>query len=427
MRVLISAYACEPGAGSELGKGWNFSCELARQGHEVTVLTCGSHHRDAIERHAAAHGLPEGLRFAWHDVPGWSGPGYANARHIRQHYLAWQLTVRRTAAALLARAPFDVVHHLTWTVLRWPSFLGGLGPRFVFGPVGGGQGSPKPLRKGLPRRCLRAERRRDAINLWSRVDPLVLGALSRADAILVTDAATLRHVPVWLRGRAHVVVDVTAPPARRAIERPAREDPAILFAGRLEGWKGVHLALGAVARLRRHRSGLVFTVAGSGPEEAYFRAEAARLGLGEAVRFLGAVPHEAMGAVYAAHDLLLFPSLHDSGPHVIGEAFAHGLPVVCLDLGGPAIAVTERCGAVVKTGGRSRSDVEAALAEAVDALLVAPEALERARLGAFERAEALGYPAHVEAIVERFYQTPRAAARRLAAMPNGPIPPARKA
>ena len=38
LRVLISAYACEPGKGSEPGVGWNFSKEMAKH-HDLWVLT----------------------------------------------------------------------------------------------------------------------------------------------------------------------------------------------------------------------------------------------------------------------------------------------------------------------------------------------------------------------------------------------------
>lgn len=34
-------------------------------------------------------------------------------------------------------------------------------------------------------------------------------------------------------------------------------------------------------------------------------------------------------------DVFLFPSLHDEGGWVVGEALAAGLPVVCIDRGGP--------------------------------------------------------------------------------------------
>src|SRR5690606_28048885 len=124
------------------GKGWDFAVELGRQGHEVTVLTCGSHHRAAIEAQIASAGTPKGLSFVFHDPPGRPGPGYENAHGIRLHYVLWQMTARSRVARLVAEHRCDAIHHLTWTVLRWPSFLGGLGTRFVFGPVGGGQSTP---------------------------------------------------------------------------------------------------------------------------------------------------------------------------------------------------------------------------------------------------------------------------------------------
>lgn len=39
MRILVEAFACRPGAGSEDGAGWSYPLEFARRGHDVTVLT----------------------------------------------------------------------------------------------------------------------------------------------------------------------------------------------------------------------------------------------------------------------------------------------------------------------------------------------------------------------------------------------------
>ncbi len=406
MKVLLSAYACEPGGGSETGKGWYFAEALARYGCDVVVLTCGSHHRKKIEAHRANHGLPPNLDFVWHDVPGWRGPGYEQARHIRQHYLAWQITARRTVARLLDERSFDVIHHLTWTVLRWPSFLGGLGPRFVFGPVGGGEVAPHPLRASLPDSGRHSERIRDAINFASRFDPMVRGCLKRADAILVTDDATARHVPTRLRDKTFVVADIFAPEGI-VTAPPARDDgagPALLFAGRLESWKGPQLAVGALAELRQRLPGARLSIAGSGPDEHFIRQEARRLGMDGCVTFLGQVPHAQMASVYAAHDVLLYPSLHDSGPHVIGEALAHGLPVVCLDLGGPGVAIDESCGAVVRTAGLDVAAVCSGLVAAVVELVDQPDRLQERRRGAQARARRFTYAARVADMVDSYYQ-----------------------
>jgi glycosyltransferase involved in cell wall biosynthesis len=411
MRVLLSAYACEPGAGSEQGKGWNFALELARQGHDVTVLTCGSHHRKAIESHCEKQPLPQNIRFVWHDVPGWPGPGYEHAHRIRQHYYMWQFTARRTASRLQAENPYDVIHHLTWTVLRWPSFLGGLGPRFVFGPVGGGQSTPWRLRQGFPDRGRKFELKRDLLNIFSRFDPMVLRCLSSADAILVSDNATYRQVPPWWRKKAFVAVDIYAPSLPFQKGNPSTntaKGPSVLFAGRLEYWKGVQFALGAIARLQEHIPGLSFTIAGGGPEEGYLRALTAELGIADIVTFVGKIPHTEMNRLYAAHDVFVFPSLHDSAGQVVGEAMAHGLPVVCLDLGGPAIAVDPTCGVVVPTKARSRTAVEQGLAAALARIINDTDHLAALKNGALSRAGECSYEQRVRDVVERFYKATQA-------------------
>ena len=48
LRVLISAYACEPGKGSEPEVGWQWALQMARF-HDVTVLT-RTNNREAIEK-----------------------------------------------------------------------------------------------------------------------------------------------------------------------------------------------------------------------------------------------------------------------------------------------------------------------------------------------------------------------------------------
>jgi len=53
---------------------------------------------------------------------------------------------------------------------------------------------------------------------------------------------------------------------------------------------------------------------------------------------------------YSTHDAFLFPSLHDSSGNAVLEALSCGLPVVCLDVGGPAVLVDSSCGFRVQAG-----------------------------------------------------------------------------
>ena len=65
-RILLSAYACEPGRGSEPALGWGWATELARSGHQVWVLTRADN-RPAIERDALA--ADPNLNFVYFDLP----------------------------------------------------------------------------------------------------------------------------------------------------------------------------------------------------------------------------------------------------------------------------------------------------------------------------------------------------------------------
>jgi hypothetical protein len=56
LNVLLSAYACEPGRGSEPAVGWNTAVELASH-HEVWVLT-RANNRPQIEARLAGDPVP---------------------------------------------------------------------------------------------------------------------------------------------------------------------------------------------------------------------------------------------------------------------------------------------------------------------------------------------------------------------------------
>jgi len=83
-----------------------------------------------------------------------------------------------------------------------------------------------------------------------------------------------------------------------------------------------------------------FTIVGNGPEEARLKADALARKIKDSVDFISWLPQNNLFELYDSHDLLLFPSLHDSGGFVALKALCLGMPVVCLDLAGPKEIVT---------------------------------------------------------------------------------------
>lgn len=137
---------------------------------------------------------------------------------------------------------------------------------------------------------------------------------------------------------------------------------------RLLGWKGVHLAIKALARARKRGVDASLEVIGDGRLHDWLVELARREGVDANVVFAGHMVRADVMARLSAADLFMFPSLHDSGGMAVLEAMSLGLPTICLDLGGPAITVTPECGFVVSTARRSQLEVVDALADAVCAL-----------------------------------------------------------
>ena len=88
MKLLISAYACEPGLGSEPGVGWNCVRQAARF-HEVWVLT-RKNNREPIEN--ALKTVPlENVHFAYFDLPRWARFWKRGTRGLHLYYYLWQI------------------------------------------------------------------------------------------------------------------------------------------------------------------------------------------------------------------------------------------------------------------------------------------------------------------------------------------------
>jgi glycosyltransferase involved in cell wall biosynthesis len=122
--------------------------------------------------------------------------------------------------------------------------------------------------------------------------------------------------------------------AKSNAESRTADDVRILCVGGLTDGKGTDLLVDALATARAAGASASLVVAGDGPERSKLEAQVLTQGLDGHVRLLGRVPPADMPAVYAAADLLVFPSLYDCWGLVLNEAMAAGLPVIASPLAG---------------------------------------------------------------------------------------------
>ena len=127
--------------------------------------------------------------------------------------------------------------------------------------------------------------------------------------------------------------------------------PMLLYVGRISPEKGLHLLVEALSRVRSDTARRALLVL-LGPAErpryaAELEAQAARCGLGEHLRFVGAHPADELRWWYSAADVLGLASHREGWPNVVLEAMACACPVVAVDVGGVAEAVPHELGGLV--------------------------------------------------------------------------------
>jgi glycosyltransferase involved in cell wall biosynthesis len=176
------------------------------------------------------------------------------------------------------------------------------------------------------------------------------------------------------------------------------------YVGRLVPEKGVDVFLDALARIR----GAHGVIAGDGGERGALEARATSLGLGERVRFTGALPPGEAARVIGALDVLVLPSRtrpnwSEQFGRVLIEAMASDVAVIASDSG----AIGEVVG---DAGLLVPEDDPAALARAIERALV-PDKNATMRARGRERARIHFHP-HVE--VDALHDALRLAASTIA-------------
>lgn len=395
IKILMSAYACEPGKGSEPGVGWRWAIETAALNHEVWVIT-RTNNKDGIRSGVSQHGNPKNLHFIYYDLPAWASWWKRGRRGIHLYYLLWQLGAYQCARKLHAEQQFDAVHHITFGVTRHPSFMGRLGIPFIVGPLGGGERAPINLRKYYSLSGKIKDLLRDGVNTLSKFDPWVRQMYSQASVILLKTPQSLDWLPAMYQHKASCMLEIGVDQRTIVIKEKCaltkrQQALHILYVGRFIYWKGMDLGLRAVAKMRADGMPVRITMIGQGPAQEDWQQLIAQFKLADSVTWIPWMKQQDLLAAYQTFDVLLFPSMHDSSGNVALEAMASGLPVVCLDLGGPAQIVNASCGRVVPVKGLNADQVIEGLTAALTEMAKNPDVARSLRTGALARVRAFSW------------------------------------
>lgn len=367
MRILLSAFACDPYFGSDEEVGWRWAETLSKKGHEVSVITRASH-RQAIEQRVRESGECMSVTFIYYDSTKIHHVLRRINRRNHLYYYFWQWAASQLALSLFHKYKWDVVHHVTWVSIRQPSYMWRLPARFVFGPVAGGDEVPSGYTANFSISERVSEAVRYIANRFVALDPMMRRTYQAASTVIITSKQQARLLPRLERAPMVALAIGTDSNAdannsgRLHFEGTQINGVKLLFAGRLIGWKGMHIGLRAFAELLQVEPSATLTIVGDGADKARLIKLAHKIGIANAVEWRGWLSKSELAASYTHFDLLFYPSLRDSGAFVVLEALQAGLPVVCFDLGGPGLIVNSTCGEAVPPPA-SEAEAPRALAE----------------------------------------------------------------
>ena len=336
MRILISAFACQPDLGSEAEAGLQTILAAATE-HEVWVIT-RQYHKPFLDEYLANHPRGERIRTIGFDLDGMSRrlESKMGLAGIHWHHDRWQRSLAGYAVELDASVHFDVVHHATYAAYWTRTGVAAVDKPLVWGPIGGAVTSPLRLLPTMGWRGIAGDALRSAIR------PLVARMVgtrrvtNQAAIVIVQNDETARKI-----GRSQDAImlpNALAAPASippLPIDTGSPRSNRLVTAGRLLGWKGTILAIAAMEHVLDPDA--VLEVYGEGPQLGRLQRLTEEKGLADRVVFRGLIARDELLTRIAGAAALVHPSLHEEAGFVVSEALALGTPVVCLDRGGPPL------------------------------------------------------------------------------------------
>jgi len=375
LKIFISAYACEPNLGSEIGVGWHWVLEMSKY-FELWVLTRESN-RPTIEPWIEEHPEFGGIHWLYYDWPQWARFWKKGLRGVRTYYNIWQYCTNRKVKRTMQENGIKIFHHLTYGNALWKVSSYGQRQFFIWGPIGGLETISKEYSKHYDGKSQIIERLRRVAASLTAFNFSFKKRCARADLILAKTEITRRMIPQKYAAKAIPFTDVAADVS--TMSTSAAKDNGFtefITVGRLDAWRGFDLAIEAVARASKTNQQIHLTIVGNGSDRERLERLIHKFGLDRQVTLTGKVPMEAYKRLMEQSDVVINAALKEGAVTVSFDCMAMGKPLICLDTTGYTRYFTNEYAILIP-----QSDREGVIDHLSNAMLRLTDLSERIRLG----------------------------------------------
>lgn len=361
LKILINAYACSPGMGSEPGMAWNWVSNFAKF-CELYIITEGEF-REKIEEVVPTLEQGKNMHFYYNPVTDEIRKMCWNQGDWRfyKYYREWQWKTYLMAKEICSSEHIDVLHQLNMIGFREPGYLWKLSKEsdvpFVWGPIGGLKQFPLAYLQGAGLKMKLFNRLKNILNVWQ------LKHEKRVDEALKTARLLISSIPdsycaiKKYKGLESIVIPETGCFLSEDIptDRFDEKELHVMWVGKFDFRKQLPLALRAIAIA--NNPNIVLDIYGGGSDEQIASAKrvADLLGITEKVVWHGNQPNDVvMNAMHKAQ-VFLFTSVSEDTSTVVLEAVSNRLPVLCFDACGMAAVIDDKVGRKVALSNPAQS------------------------------------------------------------------------
>lgn len=353
-KIFVSAYACEPYKGSEIGVGWNWVMQMSKH-YELWVLT-RANNREPIESYFSEY--PEkdkGIHFVYYDLPDWIKKFKKQMRGIYLYYPLWVKGARSISNQIMKKNNIHIYHHLTYGNAIWgvnPCIKNNI---FIWGPIGGLETIGTEFISHFSKKSQLIENARRAVVKMISFLPGYQYRCKNANLIICKTQSTYDHIPKKYRDKAVIFTDVAAQIDSEKLASQEKSNKIVFFsAGRLDGWRGFDLLIEAFSIAYKKRKDIELNILGAGKEKMQLKQLINKLKMSENIHLVGNVPMIEYEEYIRKTDVVLNACLKEGGVTTAFDCMKYGKPIICLDTGGYTRNFDSTCADIVPNGSRKQ-------------------------------------------------------------------------
>lgn len=358
LTILINAYACSPNMGSEPGMAWNWCINLAKYCN-LHIITEGEF-KEQIEQ-ALLH-LPQSnnLHFYYNPVSEETRNMCWNQGDWRfyKFYKEWQYKTYLIALDIIKNYRIDIIHQLNMIGFREPGYLWKIkGIPLVWGPVDAKEKFPTAYLKGASIKAKSFIRLKNYLTMIQlKYSSRVRKMVNRASFVISASSESQKTFNKFFNIDSPLINETGCyVSTHNTKEKKYKDSFDILWVGKMDFRKQLDLAIKTIACMENKN--IKLHIVGGGDNINYLTLSK-KLGITNQCIWYGMVSHDKVQELMQQADIFFFTSIAEGTPHVVLEAIANNLPVVCFDVCGQGDTVNEKIGVKIPASYPSQSIVD---------------------------------------------------------------------